>query len=86
MLRRIDQVRCTQRRPPRRPHVVSVRLTIAEWKRRRGDAADDQHDGRGAELGPLHPASQLNVLELAAYDLDRQVLDDEAPRPQVGGG
>jgi hypothetical protein len=31
---------------------LALRLAVAEWKGRRGDAADDQDAGRRAELGP----------------------------------
>ena len=42
------------------------RLAVAERKRRRGDAADDHDDRRGAELGPVDPAAELHVLERRA--------------------
>ena len=62
------------------------RIAVAERKRRRGDAADDQDDRRGAELGSVDPAAQQHILERAALDRERGVLDDQPPRPQGGGG
>ena len=83
VLRRIDQIGRAQRRPPRGS--IVGRLTVAEWKRRRGDAADDHDDRRGAELRAVDPAAELHVLKDAAFDRDREMFDDQPPRTQVGG-
>ena len=85
VLRGIDQIRRAQRRPPRRSRIVAFRLAVAERKRRRGDAADDQDDRRGAELGAVDPAAKLHIFERAPLDRDREMFDDQPPRTQVGG-
>jgi len=66
----IDQVRRTERRSPCRPRIVTVALAIAERKRGSGNAADDQDDRRRAELGSIHPAPELYIVQFAAFDLD----------------
>ena len=81
----IDQVRRAERGPPRGARVLAFRLPVAERERRRGDAADDQDHGGGAELGPVDPAAERHVFELAAFDGQRQVFDHQPPRAQVGG-
>ena len=61
------------------------RLAVAERKRRRGDAADDQDGRRGAELGAVDPAAELHVLERPPFDGDGEMFDDQPPGTQVGG-
>ena len=58
-------------------------VTEREW--RGGDAADDHHDGRGAEFRAVDPAAELHVLEGAALDGDGEMFDDQPARTQVGG-
>jgi hypothetical protein len=42
---------------------------IAEGKRRRGDAADDDDSGRGTWRWPVDPAAETDVLEpMALHD------------------
>jgi hypothetical protein len=79
-------IRSGAHRPPRGAHRIALRFAVAEWKRRRGDAADDQDRRRGAQLGAIDPASELHVFEAAAFDGQRQMLDDQPPGAQLGGG
>jgi len=85
VLRRIDQIGCAQRGPPRGTRVIAGRFAVTEWKRRRGDAADDQDRRRGAELRTVDPAAKLHVFERAPFDRERLMVDDQPPRTQVGG-
>src|SRR5918993_4930739 len=78
----IDQVGRAQRGPPRRSRILAFRFAIAEWKRRRGDAADDQDDRGGAELGAVDPSAKLYMLEDTPFDRDRRVFDDQPPGTQ----
>ncbi len=54
----IDQIRRAQRRPPRRPRIVAFGLAVAERKRRRGDAADDQDDRAPCRARGRRPSRQ----------------------------